>query len=177
MIDIEPVRVPQKRVILCLTGRCNLHCCSKSVLDIPDDDLTFAAFARLFTKNKDIQFWLLRAQGEPMLNPDFGKIARFLLAHGKRVSLVTNGTLLQALGDSGEHVPWNRFDEILLLNCAGKSQEFSTCKQLLNESKAQYKLLPSAAGTEPEYATCTVCQTECWPSWALCCQGAKPCEI
>ena len=81
------------------SSRCNLACkmCFRhSWIGESFGDLDPAVFARLMddpaVEETDTVFF--GGMGEPLVHPALGKMAALASAHGKKVEMVTNGTLL-----------------------------------------------------------------------------------
>ena len=89
-----------KRTYIEITNTCNLSCAFCPGTSRPVQFLSVAQFdeilARLGDYSKHIYFHVL---GEPLLHPELGKLLDTAQSHGKPVNLVTNGTLIENIGD------------------------------------------------------------------------------
>lgn len=81
-----------------LTNRCNLHCstCLHSIpeIDLFTQDLSFAALSKVESILKNTDSVHLQGWGEILLLENLVKYIQWFKAHGCRVSLTTNGTLM-----------------------------------------------------------------------------------
>jgi radical SAM protein with 4Fe4S-binding SPASM domain len=79
------------------TAACNLKCgyCRACASVVPEEDELTTDEAQSFIDSiTPLQPMLILSGGEPLLRPDIFQLARYAKAHGLRVSLATNGTLL-----------------------------------------------------------------------------------
>jgi len=88
-------------IILYQTSRCNLQCsyCRHTLqpTERVDIDLNLARCALdTFQRTPNI---CIAGFGEPLLSPNVGQVVEACLARNRRVSLITNGTLLESIKD------------------------------------------------------------------------------
>jgi len=96
---LHPLHPDVRKVYLEVTTRCNLHCrtCVRNVWAEPLEDMSDATFDRLVTQLRDLP--LLRAvvfggYGEPFAHPRILDYLEAVKRLGLRVTVSTNGTLL-----------------------------------------------------------------------------------
>lgn len=82
-------------LILYLSERCNSRCVSCDYWRHGQVDMTFETMARVLPHLRKLQTQVvLLSGGEPLLNPDWEKIARLLRDHGLKLWLLTSGLSL-----------------------------------------------------------------------------------
>lgn len=126
------------------SSRCNLACkmCFRhSWIGEGFGDLDPAVFARLMDDPavNETETVFFGGMGEPLVHPALGEMAALASAHGKKVELVTNGTLLKAgkaseLLEAGVSRIWVSIDE--LYENYGKIQIGSDFGLVLNNLEA-----------------------------------------
>lgn len=100
------------------TTRCNFTCGFCAGRAMAQRDLDWDAFARFLDAHPALRHVELQGEGEPLLHPRFFDMVAACRAHGIRVSLITNGSLLSPerverlldLGVSSIHVSMESAD-------------------------------------------------------------------
>jgi MoaA/NifB/PqqE/SkfB family radical SAM enzyme len=81
-----------------LTNRCNLACtfcpAGNGRMARPRGHMSAATFSRALEGGRPLEYVLLFQWGEPLLHPDFARLARRAREAGARTFVTTNGTLL-----------------------------------------------------------------------------------
>jgi len=93
---MKVLSAPEK-VTLNITNRCNLHCLYCAVSSTKNDpgDLSLEEWKKVIDELARIKvFNLIISGGEPFIRPDFYKILKHILKYHFRLSINTNGTLL-----------------------------------------------------------------------------------
>lgn len=77
------------------TRRCNLNCvvCFRHAMPVRPD-MEYSDFFKILDKLPKVDQVALHGYGEPLIHKDFMKFFNALKNHGKQLTLVTNGTLL-----------------------------------------------------------------------------------
>jgi radical SAM protein with 4Fe4S-binding SPASM domain len=84
-----------KKIYVEITNRCNLHCSFCAASSRPKMVMDPAAFTEILHRiHGHTRHLSLHVLGEPLLHPQFADILARCHAHGMRVNLTTNGTLI-----------------------------------------------------------------------------------
>lgn len=109
-----------KKIYIEITNRCNLACSFCQQSGRPKSHIAPATFVEMLGQLRDHTDHLsLHVLGEPLLHPDLAALLRICHAHGLRVNLTTNGTLLRQRRDVLLNSPALRQVNISLHSFAG----------------------------------------------------------
>lgn len=97
-IGYFPLKVRRMPYIVQLepTSLCNLKCnmCLRTMKNIHGKNLSFKQMKYIIDQLEGTKEVILQGYGEPLLNPDLFKTINYLHTKGKKIVLITNGTLL-----------------------------------------------------------------------------------
>jgi radical SAM protein with 4Fe4S-binding SPASM domain len=76
------------------TSRCDFRCGFCVGRHMPQGDLSFDLFKSVIDQLPTLRYLHLRGEGEPLLNRDFFRMARYARTRGLTLSLITDGSLV-----------------------------------------------------------------------------------
>ena len=126
--EVAPAPAPEE-IYLEVTNRCNLRCrtCPQFFgMPEPFHDLTWDRFLHITDQFPTLRRVVLHGIGEPLLNPDLGRMVRHLKARGAYVLFNSNGLLLR--GRRADDLAASGLDELRVSIDGGTPDTYRTVR-------------------------------------------------
>jgi len=117
------IRLP-RNLNIHVTSKCNLECpfCMRQAGGTyePASDMTMKVIRKIYEVFPMLETACLAGFGEPLMNPQIGRIANDLLARNQYVSLITNGVLVPKV-----NLPYEKFGYVNVSFNASTREEYA----------------------------------------------------